>query len=608
MSHLLIKVMNLSLYAAILILVVILLRVLFKKAPKWISCLFWALVAVRLLCPVTIESSFSLLPSDVRMPTTIHSTIANQESEAVTAKQTSPIVNEYESTSCQSVNVIDSQSDESYNTEYVADSEYAVDSLSERNVKTHKTGYIRIITIIWLVGFGVMMFQSLFSFLRLKHTVAASVRAGGNVYICDDIQYPFVLGIVRPRIYLPTSVAGGMKNYVLAHERAHLSRHDHWWKPLGFFLLALHWFNPLCWIAYILFCRDLEMACDERVIKDMDRESKADYSETLLMLSSPVRRITACPVAFGEIGVKQRVKGIFNYKKPGVWVVLLAFAISAAVAVCFLTSPIKNDAVAAEDDSIVSQASVDMEVAGDVVYEDDIDGNGQMDYIYMYRLPEKERTDDHAIDWSLVLNGEEVDRESNALVCDFDACSIDVDSDNKDEIMVRIFPHVNSMPLEEFSVLKNIDGAWVKLQDTSDLGFKTAEGDEMSAFPVNVTVGAEPGTLDLQVSEDKTITIDVKDHYEKMLDDVEVSDLRILADNFLNKGQYAVGEEFGTIADWGTWEIEKSSIDGVTCLCASEGISSIEGGKSDIIGTLKYYFNYGEDGKINIIKTDFEKA
>jgi hypothetical protein len=130
----------------------------------------------------------------------------------------------------------------------------------------------------------------------------------------------------------------------------------------------------------------------------------------------------------------------------------------------------------------------------------------------------------------------------------------------------------------------------------------------MSAFPVSVTVGADPGTLDIQIAEDKTITIDVKDHYEKMLDDVEVSDLRILADNFLNKGQYAVGEEFGTIADWGTCEIEKSSIDGVTCLCASEGISSIEGGKSDIIGTLKYYFNYGEDGKINILKTDFEKA
>ncbi|MBR4760159.1 MAG: hypothetical protein IK078_08455 [Lachnospiraceae bacterium] len=681
MSQLFLRILNLSLYAALLIPAVMLLRVLFHKAPKWVSCLFWALVAVRLLCPVTIESPFSLLPATEKLPTanyTMAESSAREEtaeSKVLTAAQTAAIMSETESADGQSEDAIAKQGSGSYDEASIADTEAVTDanpvaeSISGRGSRAGKADLVGILAIIWLIGFCVMMGQALFSFLRLKHTVAASVQERRNLRVCDEIRYPFILGIIRPIIYLPGFLEGGMRRFVLAHERAHLNRHDHWWKPLGFFLLALHWFNPLCWIAYILFCRDLEMACDERVIRGMDRDSKADYSQTLLLLSSPASQITACPVAFGEIGVKERVKGIINYKKPAVWIVLLAIVGCIAVAVCFLTSPLKTETAVASQDEVAQdeikqdqaiseqteeqptelvladgkngddavlgvqlpddasvEAQVDMSQAqepqadsealltteavtqaGDVVYKADIDGNGQEDYIYMHQLPDEEMTDEHAVDWTLVVNGKQVSQGSHALYCDFDTLSVDLDRDNQDEIVVRIMPHVNSMPLEEFTVLKQSGDDWVKLQNTTEFGQKDNNGDLSNAFPVSVTVGEKPATLDIQVAGEEKITIDVKKHYENMRETQAATNLHDMADGLLS-GKYAAGDAFGTTADWGIWEIESASIEGIPCIRATQGIESIEGGKMDILGTMDIYFNYGQDGKIDILKTEFHQT
>ena len=590
MSHLFLKMISLSLYAAILIAVVILLRALLKKAPKWSLCLFWALVAIRLLCPVTIESPFSLLPSTEKLSSDDYSVVEHQESEVVIPKTglTEAVVTEAKNSSRQGKTAIAGVIGDSHEAEYFTGAKPALEKTTE------EVDFTQIFAIIWLIGFCVMMGKTIFTFLRLKHSVAASIEVNENVRICDEIRYPFILGIIRPVIYLPSFLEDDVKEFVLAHERAHLNRLDYWWKPLGFILLAIHWFNPLCWIAYILFCRDMEMACDERVIRGMDRNGKADYSQTLLLLSSSSNRITACPVSFGEIGVKERVKGILTYKKPAVWTVLFAFLGCIVMAACFLTSPLRADTAVAQDKVA--------KVEGDVAYKSDIDGNGQVDYIYMNRLTENKRTDDHMIDWTLVLNGKQIASGSHALICDFDALSVDLDRDGEGEILVKLKPHVNDMPLEEYFVLKQKGGKWVKLQNSSELGAK----DELSnAFPVSVKIGKSPATLDIQVEGAEKITVDIRKHYEDMLKDSDVTDFHALAEGVLKSGKYSAGDVFGTVADWGIWKINAASIDGVSCLCATEGIESIEGGKRDILGTMNIYFNYGPDGKINILNTKF---
>jgi len=197
---------------------------------------------------------------------------------------------------------------------------------------------------VWVIGMGIMVLYALVSWAVVRLRVREAAREEKNIWVCDRIGSPFILGIFLPRIYLPSDMAEEDKPYVLAHERAHLNRRDHWWKPLGFALLAVHWFNPLVWLAYILLCRDIELACDERVIRQMGEGSKKPYSEALINCSVPRRMIAACPVAFGETGVKGRIKSVLNYKKPAFWIILVAVLVCIAVAVCFLTDPRQPDA------------------------------------------------------------------------------------------------------------------------------------------------------------------------------------------------------------------------------------------------------------------------
>ena len=313
MSAVFLRVLNMSITAGWLILAVMLARLILKKAPKWISCLLWGLVAVRLICPFSFESVLSLIPSGETIP----ANIAEQHEPAITSGVS--IINE-------AVNPIITRSF----TPAPADSSNPLQ------------GVIPIAAIIWIIGTVMMLSYALISYLKLKKTVSVCVPVGERLFICDDIAAPFILGVLRPRIYVPSGLGEPQLSHVLSHEQAHLKRRDHWWKPLGFLLLSVYWFNPLCWIAYILLCRDIEAACDERVVRDMDRLGKAAYSQALLDCALPRRSIAACPLAFGEVGVKERVKEVLNYKKPAFWVIAAALVICAAVAVCFLTNP-KSD-------------------------------------------------------------------------------------------------------------------------------------------------------------------------------------------------------------------------------------------------------------------------
>ena len=310
MSTVFLKILNMSITASWLILAVVLVRLLLKKAPKWIPCLLWGLVAIRLVCPFSFGSIFSLIPSNETIPTNI----TVQQEPAINSGIT--IVND----------VINPVIAESF-------TPAPTDSVNPLQI------IIPVAAIVWVSGIVIMLAYALISYIKLKKTVSVCVPVGERILSCDEVKAPFILGVFRPVIYVPSSMTGETLDLVIRHEAAHLQRHDHWWKPLGYLLLAIYWFNPLCWIAYILLSRDIEMACDEKVIRDMDKDEMAAYSQALLDCSFPRRRIAACPLAFGEVGVKERVKGVLNYKKPAFWIILIAIIVCIVLAVCLMTDP-----------------------------------------------------------------------------------------------------------------------------------------------------------------------------------------------------------------------------------------------------------------------------
>lgn len=307
------KLLNMSLMAGILVLAVVLLRILLKHAPKKIVCILWVLVAFRLICPFAISSSLSVF-NLLNIGTSTNSYTGyfhyNENTEkSLLTFQVPALVN-------------DNISPESM------------------TVGTRDTGlYFPTVMYIWVFGALIMLAYALTSYIALRKEVSASISQKDNVYVCDDIKSPFILGIIRPRIYLPSGIEENVLNHVIAHEKAHLKRLDYLWKPLGFFLLCLYWFNPILWLAYILFCRDIEAACDQRVIEKLDKDSKVNYSEALLACAMQRKMITVCPLAFGETNVKGRVKSIINYKKPAFWIVVVAIAACVIASVCLLTNP-----------------------------------------------------------------------------------------------------------------------------------------------------------------------------------------------------------------------------------------------------------------------------
>ena len=311
MSGIFLKLLNLSISASWLVLVVLALRLVLKRAPKWVNVLLWGMVALRLMLPFSIESALSLIPS---------------------AETVSPEVVQFDPapTITSSVEFIDNAVNPSLSESFAAAPSASANPLY---VWTYLAGWV------WLIGLAAMLAYALVSYLRLRRRVSASIPLRENIYVCDEVPSPFILGIVHPRIYLPSALDEAQRGSVLSHERAHLARRDHWWKPLGFALLAVYWFNPLLWLAYTLLCRDIELACDERVLRGMDAGQVKDYSSALLACSVPRRMLAACPLAFGEVGVGARVKNALRYKKPAFWVVAASVAVCVVVAVCFLTNP-----------------------------------------------------------------------------------------------------------------------------------------------------------------------------------------------------------------------------------------------------------------------------
>ncbi len=311
MSQVFLQVVNMGISASWLILAVLLLRFVTGKGPKWIRVLLWGLVALRLLLPFSPESVLSLIPSSQ----TISPEIMLDPSPAIHSGL--PYLN----------TVVNPVLAESF-----APSPGA--SINPLQI------WIPLFALLWIIGLAAMLLYALISYLRLSRSVRTGVLLRENIYQSEAISSPFVLGIIKPKIYLPFCLETQAIEAIIAHEAAHIHRWDHWWKPLGFVLLSLHWMNPLMWLSYLLLCRDIELACDEKVIKSLDTAQRADYSQALLSCSIRQRMISACPLAFGETGVKGRIRSVLSYKKPALWLVVLALVLCSVAGVCFLTDPI----------------------------------------------------------------------------------------------------------------------------------------------------------------------------------------------------------------------------------------------------------------------------
>ncbi len=314
MNELFLKIVNMSISASWLVLVVLILRFVLKKAPKWVNILLWGIVAIRLICPFSFESALSLIPSAETFPEKVISGPSFDVQTGIT-----PVDNRIN--------------------DYLGDRYFEGVTVPANNGNNIMT----ILTIVWTIGILLLVAYTVISYWRLRRKVDTAVRYKDNIFQSENVKSPFVLGIIKPRIYLPFNMNGQDLEHVVAHEQAHIHRKDHWWKPFGFLLLTIHWFNPLVWLAYVLLCRDIELACDERVIKELGNEQRADYTQALVACSVNRRMIAACPLAFGEVGVKDRVKSVMNYKKPAFWGVVLAVIVCVFVAVCFLTNPVTKN-------------------------------------------------------------------------------------------------------------------------------------------------------------------------------------------------------------------------------------------------------------------------
>lgn len=388
-----IKLLNISITTSWLIFTVMLARLIVKKSPKWIFCLLWGIVGIRLLLPVSIESTWSLVPSSETIPEVV------LLDEPATMDKTATI--DF---------VVNPTFRQSFSYETTA-------TVNQLQTATRYGG------VVWLCGVALLLLYESISCIKMRKRVRVTIRAQDNVYLCDEVATPFILGILRPKIFVPSYMEITEFSCAVAHEKAHLKRGDHLWKPLGYFLLTVYWFNPVIWFAYILFCRDIEMACDEKVIRNMTNIDRKIYSETLLAYSISKRSIAVCPLAFGEVGVKRRIHMILNYKKPVFRTVVSAMAVCLVVAVCFLTNP--SSKVNASDNSMLAELT---EFAENNMQISDI-GNVDIEITEVKRQAEDELSKlkktisgqqnekkDYLTGIASVLKGEEMDYLSAILI------------------------------------------------------------------------------------------------------------------------------------------------------------------------------------------------
>ena len=362
MCELFLHAVNRAVAAGWLVLAVLALRPLLGRAPGWVRTALWGLVGLRLVLPVAVKSGLSLLPSaEVISPTVL--------------MDLSPAVHT-------GIPAINSAVNPLFSRIFVPQ---PGDSANPLQI------WVQVLAVVWLAGMCLLLAWAAFRTWRLRRQMASAVWLRDNICQSEAAAAPFVLGLVRPRIYLPFRMPEGAMDHVLAHEQAHIRRRDNWWKPLGFLLLAVYWFQPLFWLGYALFCRDVEAACDEAVIRNLDRSARGDYAQALADWSASSRRSSPCPLAFGETGVKRRIKRVLRYRRPKAWTALAGAALCLLLAGCFLTDPVERGTMTLEDVLALSEKGEDL-TWGDLMEFTDYTETGSGLYIRLYHIDDPSGT------------------------------------------------------------------------------------------------------------------------------------------------------------------------------------------------------------------------
>ena len=411
MSRIFSGVLQMSIAAAWMIPVVMVLRLLLKRAPKWVNLVLWGLVGLRLVCPFVPESRFSLMPKLPILSGYLYGNMIGNPAGNVFRADTLQNGTNF------SNNISQAALDGSMGA--AGSGMGGAFGITGSGIGAFGAGVWRIperllsaFSILWLAGVILFTGYAVYSYARVRRQVAEAMWLRENLWICDEVKSPFILGLRKPKIYLSSSMDEVLYPYVIAHEQAHLKRGDQWWKPLGFLILAIHWFQPFVWVAYLLFCNDLELACDESAVKKLNPQERKDYSYALLSCSMQRRLVTVCPLAFGEVGVKKRVKEILNYKKPTFWVVLAAVVVCVIVAVCFLTNPKQGTTttILLTNEAGKSENGVD---AGNVASADEVNAQQETDAALQEAL-DKQREQAEAVKEASAAEQEKQAAENSA--------------------------------------------------------------------------------------------------------------------------------------------------------------------------------------------------
>ena len=629
MSEVFLEILNSSITASYLIIAVIILRIVLKKAPKWSICLLWAMVAIRLVMPFEIESSFSLIPDSkpIQLEDSKNTALYPIEQSEKDALWEQYIQNQQNLN--QQIGQTGQQTSDYFRGENGSEESYELPLFH----KDFMNKIVKVISWVWLAGSFGLAIYAVFSFLSLKRKIAASILLYNNVYLCDEIDTPFVLGILKPCIYLSSKTPEEMWENILIHEKAHLKRGDHLWKIIGYVLLVIYWFNPLSWAAYLLFCKDLELACDEKATKDMDKNQRADYCQALLTCSMNPKKLDVCPVAFGEVGVKERIKQVLNYKKPSFWMILLTVMACVVVLVCFMTNPESKEDVT-NYENMEETSEVASEFGGQkatentteydhiepdeqgyrwlsdevYVYEfEDLDQNGVEEYAKVYQIDTEQ---EYICRYTFYWNGEAVYEYENSYgMFPGDAQYLDLDGDEEKEIFLTFWPKVNSMPLMEYIVLKQkTDMSWEPLE--------MIHGEEIyqNAFPISITKGKNEWEAVISCGDlEKKIIFDLAFYRSKLEEqwEKEESEYKEYLETVISDYKRGFPEEsewytFGSVCAWGIWNIKSGEYQGQPCLIATHGIQGYD--KFDFWGELDVYFDYDAQGKTRFLDMKFRNS
>ena len=626
MSNIFIEIVNNSITASYLIVAVIILRMILKKVPKWSVCLLWALVAVRLALPFEIESSYSLVPKKLfQIEKSQNISAFSMEQEETKERLDAYIQNRQEL----------QQQNTGQQTE---ESKQEPVQITMQNDRKEENGIfsvsrIEAVSFVWMFGSLGLVMYAVLSFLKLKRKVAGSIYMHDNIYLCDDLESPFVMGILKPRIYLSSGIPKEIWDSILKHENAHIKRKDHIWKVLGYALLVIYWFHPLVWISYILFCKDVELACDEKVTRGMDKHQRAEYCEALLTCSINRNKINVTPLAFGEVGVKERVKQILNYKKPSFWMMLLTVIVCVVVSVCFMTNPKSDREEEAMSETTEPALKLNSEMEGQeeaesvteydhirpdiqgyrwlsdernvYVYEfEDLDNNGEEEYAKVSQIDTEE---EYLCRYIFYWNGKAIYEYENSYgMSPENAEYLDLDGDGEKEVFLTFLPHVNSMPLMEYIVLKQkTDLSWEPLE--------MIQGEEVyqNAFPISITRGGSEWEAVIRCGDlKKELIFDLAFYRSKLEEqwEKEETEENVYLKNLINDYKQGFPEEsewytFGSVCAWGIWDIKSGKYQGNPCLIATHGIQGYD--KFDFWGELDVYFDYDAQGNIKFLDMKF---